>query len=224
MVLRMVVMLLALLVSFGCASRVPVAKNHPLTRQYKAKAAHHWDVLADDIARQTQVAAAGLDSPIKGTPLYIKPPPGNSAFSAAFSNFLITRLVNRGLPVTSNAEDGVTISYETQLVRHDSSRYTHLPGTLTALTASIWVIRDIAGAASSAIPTTLGIVGLADFALGHYAGEATHTELIVTTSILHDSAYIFRRSDIYYIEDEDGDLFAEAPADRPVKQLGVVGR
>jgi hypothetical protein len=223
MIFRLV-MLLVLLVSAGCASRVPVAKNHPLTGQYKAKAAHHWDVLADDIARQTQTAASGLDSPIKGTPLYIKPPEKNSAFSSAFGNFLITRLVNRGLPVTSNAEEGLAISYETQLLRHDSSRYTHLPGTLTALAAGIWVVRNIASSTASAIPTSLAITGLADYALGHYAGEATHTELIVTTSILHDASYVFRRSDIYYIEDEDTDLFAAEAPDRPVKQLGVVAQ
>ena len=222
MVLRMTIVL-ALLISVGCASRVPISRNHPLSGQKKAKAAHHWDVLADDIAHQTQIAASRLDSPIKDSPLYIKPLQGHTAFSAAFSNFLITRLVNRGLPVSSNAEEGMAISYETQLLRHDSSRYTHLPGSLTALAAGVWVIRDIVGAAASAIPTTLGMTGLADFALGHYAGEATHTELIVTTSIIYDSRYIFRKSDIYYIEDEDTDLFTET-SERPVKQRGVVGR
>jgi len=217
-----VFLLLTLLAVGGCASRVPVATNHPLTTQKKAKAAHHWDVLADDIARQTQAAVGRGGSPMKGKAIYIQPA-GTSPFDHAFRNFLITRLVNRGLPVTSEAKDAQAISYETQLVRHESSRYTHVPGTLTALTAGIWVVRDIVGSASSAIPTTIGMAGLGDYALGQYAGEATHTELIVTTSIMEQSRYIFRKTDIYYIEDEDVDQFAEV-ADTPLKQLGVVGR
>ena len=220
MVSRMVVFL-ALLLSVGCASRVPIAVNHPLTTQKKAKAAHHWDVLADDIAQQTQAAAFGPNSALHDKPLYIQPQ-GNSSFDTAFRNFLITRMVARGLPVTSNAAEGVTVGYETQLLRHDSSRYTHLPGTLTALAAGIWVIRDMVGtAASSVLPATLGLTGLADYALGQYAGEATHTELIVTTSILKDSRYLLRKTDIYYIEDADTDLFTGV-VERPVKQMGVV--
>jgi hypothetical protein len=221
MILRMT-LLIVLLLSAGCASRVPVAVNHPLTTQKKAKAAHHWDVLADDIAHQTQVAFYGPANALHDKPLFIQPR-GNSAFDSAFRNFLITRLVNRGVPVTSDAKEGVAVSYEVQLLRHDSSRYTHVPGTLTSLAAGIWVIRGIVGSAASAVPGTLGLTGLADFALGHYAGEATHTELIVTTSVLDNSKYVLRKSDIYYIEDEDTDLFTDA-IDRPVKQLGVVGR
>jgi hypothetical protein len=220
--MRRIVILLVLLLSAGCASRVPLATNHPLTTQKKAKAAHHWDVLADDIAHQTQLAAFGTKSVLHDKALYIQPR-GTSAFDTAFRNFLITRMVNRGLPVTTEVKDGVAVSYDIQLLRHDSSRYTHVPGTLTALAAGIWVIRGIVGSAAAAIPTTLGLTGLADFALGHYAGEATHTELIVTTSILNNATYLLRKTDIYYIEDADTDLFTEA-LDRPVKQLGVVGR
>ncbi|TSK06683.1 MAG: hypothetical protein FPO08_08470 [Geobacter sp.] len=217
-----VVLLLTVVLMAGCASRVPVAVNHPLTTQKKAKAAHHWDVLADDIARQTQAAVSRPGSALKDQELYIQPG-GKTSFDHAFRNFLITRLVNRGVAVTSDTAKGKGVSYETQLVRHESSRYTHVPGTLTALTAGIWVVRDIAGDASSAIPATIGIAGLADYALGLYAGEATHTELVVTTTIMDQSRYFFRKTDIYYIEDDDVDLFAEV-SEGPVKQLGVVGR
>ncbi|GFO67299.1 hypothetical protein GMLC_08780 [Geomonas limicola] len=215
---------LALLTAFGCASRVPVAVNHSLTTQKKAKAAHHWDVLAEDIAQQTKLAIADPKKNFPKKPIYIQPG-GSSSFDTAFRNFLITRMVNDGVPVTAEPREGLAIGYDTQLVRHDSSRYTHIPGSLTALAAGVWVIRDLAaGAAADAAPATLGLTALADYALGHYAGGATHTELIVTTTILDQSRYIFRKSDIYYLEDEDTGLFSgEAPA-RQVKQLGVVAQ
>ncbi|GFO56782.1 hypothetical protein GMSM_37890 [Geomonas sp. Red276] len=227
MILRATLIVSVLLFLFGCASRVPVATNFPLTTQKKVKAAHHWDVLADDIAQQTQLAVRDHKVELGKEPLYVKPMEGKAPFNTAFSNLLITRLVNRGLPVSSVPKEGLAISYDTQLLRHDSSRYTHIPGTLTALAAGIWVIRDTVGAASSALPVTLGLTGLADYALGHYAGGATHTELIVTTSIVSDNRYVFRRSDIYYIEDEDTSLFIDHQQKVPqvkVKEFKVVGQ
>ncbi len=74
-----------------------------------------------------------------------------------------------------------------------------------------------------AIPALLGVAGLADYGLGHYSGGPTHTELIVTTSIINGGAYAFRKSDIYYIEEADTDLFVEA-LERPVKQWQIVGK
>ena len=109
-------------------------------------------------------------------------------------------------------------------MRHNSSRYAHIPGTLTALTAGISVVRDaFASGSASAIPVLLGVAGLADYGLGHYSGGPTHTELIVTTSIINGGTYAFRKSDIYYIEEADTDLFVEA-LERPVKQWQIVGK
>jgi hypothetical protein len=214
--------MLTLLGAAGCASRVPVAVNHPLTTQKKAKAAHHWDVLADDIARQTKLAAGDPKKQFPKKPLFVQPG-GTSPFDTAFRNFLITRLVNDGVTVTEDPKEALAVSYDVQLVRHDSSRYTHLPGTLTALAAGVWVIRDLASATANAVPGTLGLTALADYALGHYAGGATHTELIVTTTMLENSRYLFRKSDIYYLEDEDTGLFSGAAGERQVKKLEVVG-
>lgn len=227
MILRASFIIAVLFFLFGCASRVPVAANFPLTTQKKVKAAHHWDVLADDIAQQTQIAVRDHKVDLGDEPLYIKPMKSKTEFNSAFRNFLITRMVNRGLPVSTDPTEGVAITYDTQLLRHESSRYTHIPGTLTALATGIWVLRDAVGAASSAVPVTLGLSGLADYALGHYAGGATHTELIVTTTIVSDDRYVFRRSDIYYIEDEDTNLFLEPQQKRgraTVKEMKVVDR
>jgi len=222
MVLRLA-FLLTLLSALGCASRVPVAVNHSLTTQKKVKAAHHWDVLAEDIAKQTRLALADPKKTFPKKPIYIQPG-GSSAFDTAFRNFLITRLVNQGVPVTAEPREALAISYDTQLVRHDSGRYTHIPGTLTTLAAGVWVVRDLVAGAAEAAPATLGLTALADYALGHYAGGATHTELVVTTTILDHANYLFRKSDIYYLEDEDTGLFSGEAPSRQVKQLGVVAQ
>lgn len=221
--LRFILIMLALGLG-GCASQLPIPANHPISTQKKARAAHHWDVLADDVAVQTQIAAYGKESVIKGKPLFIREPRENTVFTRAFRSFLITRLVNRGMPVVDRPEAGVVeITYDTQIVRHASNRYTHTPGTLTALTSGLYVIYSIADSGLSAFPGAVGLSAVADWGLGHYAGPATHTELIVTTSIVTDNQYRLRKTDIYYIEEEDSDLFVEA-LERPIKRMEVVGK
>lgn len=208
----------------GCASQLPIPANYPISSQKKARAAHHWDVLADDIALQTQIAAYGKESAIKGKPLYVREPREATSFNKAFRNFLITRLVNRGMEVNDHHISGdVEIVYDTQIVRHSSNRYTHVPGTVTALATGLWVINGMIESGTDALPATLGIAALVDWGMGHNAGGATHTELIVTTSIVTDNQYRLRRSSVYYIEEEDSDLFVEA-LERPMKRMEVVDK
>jgi hypothetical protein len=208
----------------GCASQLPIPANHPISSQKKARAAHHWDVLADDISLQTQIAAYGKESVIRDKPVYVREPREATPFNKAFRNFLITRLVNRGIAVNDHPVSGtIEINYDTQLVRHASNRYTHIPGSVTALTSGLWVIHGMVESGVDALPGALGVSALVDWGLGHYAGNATHTELIVTTSIVTDNQYRLRKSSIYYIEEEDSDLFVEA-LERPLKRMEVVGR
>ncbi len=219
--------IVCLVVLGGCASQVPIAANHPISSQKKARAVHHWDVLADDVTAQT-ISALKKNGFADGTPLFVALPPDNAPFGKAFRNFLITRMVNRGLPVKSVPEGAVQLQYETQLVRHESSRYAHVPGSFSALTAGIWVLRDLVVSGSSALPGAIGLSALADYGMGHYAGGATPTEMIVTSSIVVDQKYVLRKSDIYYIEDADLGLFVEQQKElqpvRPLKTLEVTGR
>jgi hypothetical protein len=222
----------------GCASQVPLADNYPISSQKKARAVHHWDVLAEDVTTQTFIAMrrAGI---AEGTPLYVAEPADNSVFGKAFRTLLITRMVGRGLPVQSEPDpDAIELQYETQLVRHNSSRYAHVPGTFTTLAAGIWVVRDLIIGDTAAMPAGLALGALADYGAGHASGGPTATELLVTSSISLENKYLMRKSDIYYIEDADVSLFIDKckpeeecaqllfanpkqPPSRPVKELKV---
>lgn len=192
----------------GCASQVPVAENYPYSTQKKVRAAHHWDVIATDIARETQKAVS--EGKVRATqPLFVVPPQENTAFTRAFHNFLVTRLVREGLTVTEDRRGALEVRYETQVVRHESDRYAHRPGTLTALVAGILVGRNVH--TWDATEKGLGALALAagaDVAIGD-AASVTKTELLVTTSIIDAGRYALRKSDVYYIEDEDGSLYRQ---------------
>lgn len=211
----------------GCASQVPIPSAHPISYQKKAMAAHHWDVLADDVSGQTAAALSG-DSPLKQHPLYVAPARENTTFNRAFRDLLITRLVNRGFDVRTTKAGGLEVSYETQLVQHRSERQAYQPGTLTALAVGLLVARNVAVnmTGDGQIAAGLGLVAAGDFGSSLAAGHpATKTELIVTTSISRDGRYLMRKSDIYYLEDADRPLFVEERSAPPtaVRNWKVVG-
>lgn len=212
---------LSLLFLTSCASQIPIPVNHPLSTQLKARSLHHWELLAADIARETKEALrrSGID---QEKPLYVAPPAGDSTFGTVFRKLLLTRLNAEKLAISETPEEAITLRYETDLVSHGSSRYTHIPGTATALTAGAWVIRDIAAGTSGAVPASLALGGAVDLAAGHYAGQPTATELLVTTSIHDGSTAIFRRSDIYYVEDADVSLFTSTQGNGdPLREFPV---
>lgn len=224
-------LLVALMLLASCSSQVPIAVNHPISTQLKAKSTHHWDVLADDVAKETSALLDGepkKNPVLKGKPFYVVPQPGASTFDRAFRDLLITRMVNRGLPVSKQRGTGVEIQYETQIVQHNSPRYGHIPGTLTALAAGVWVVREVVEGSVAAIPGAIGLSALADWGLGKYSGGTTPTELIVTTSIAQDNRYLYRKSSIYYIATEDSELYQESAdtpgTERGLKRLEVVGQ
>lgn len=207
--MKNIVTLLAVsILATGCASQVPSAENHPLTSQKKVKAAHHWDVIAADIAQETKSILSQGASPAN-QPIFVAPSLESTAFTRAFHNFLVTRLVRQGFNVTEERAGALEVRYETQVVRHNSDRYAQRPGTLTALVAGILVGRNVH--TWDATEKGLGALALAaglDVAAGH-AASVTKTELLVTTSILDAGRYVMRKSDVYYIEDEDGSLYRQ---------------
>jgi hypothetical protein len=201
----------------GCASPAPVAHNFPISYQKVARAAHHWDVVADDVVSQTlQVIAAKPQ--LQGRGIYVAPG-RNSAFNTAFRDFLITRFVGRGsdVSVCRTVPDNkpgfvldnrdVEIQYETQVIGHGERLPFYVPGRLTLLATEVAVFRDFhSWSIADQNASSIGLAAFTDFLLGHYA-RPTSTEIIVTTTIAENNRFIMRRSDIYYVPDGDATLY-----------------
>lgn len=205
--------IVAALFVVGCASEIPSARTHDLTSQKKIKAAHHWDVIAADVASETKKALAETGQ----RRVYVTATGSKSAFDQAFHNFLITQLVRQGVSVGEKPGDALEVRYETQLIRHPSQRVEPIPGGLTALAAGLLVLHNVPKWSQA----QQGGVGLASIAGFDYLTadrtSVTQTELVVTTSMLDAGQYRMRKSDVYYIEDADGALFQQA------KEWKVVG-
>lgn len=223
--MKTTLLVVTLFVLAGCASQVPIPTGQPISYQAKVKATHHWDLIAEDVAIEL-AKSLQTDDALKTHGIFVTPTVSRIAFNTAFQNFLITRMVNKGLPV-AKWSTGVEVKYETQLVTHGSDRIAYQPGTLTLLAGGLMVARNVALNLSGDTQAlaTLAIAGLGDAAISYTTGPATKTELIVTTSLTYNNRFVMRKTDVYYIEDADVQLFMErqAPPGTPVRDWKTIG-
>ena len=198
--------LISLSLLCGC-SRIPEPAGFYYSSQSKMQAAHHWDILAQDVA--DQVNKELIKDDLLSTAVYVKgtcekddapcKPNETSQFDESFHDLLITRLVSYGVPTSTQPGHGaITINYKVQTVYHRANRTRTLaPGVITALAAGVEVLRN---APSEVL--VIATAGAIDIANASYV-QAGHYEIIITTSMISASKYIFRTSSIYYINDED---------------------
>jgi hypothetical protein len=210
----------ALLLLGGCSSLdVPRADNYPATDQKKARAVHHWDVLADDVA--SRVAGKISAWPAGEYPIYVAPSAGETSFNNGFRKLLITRLLDKGVTL-STQPTAVTMTFETQLVQHEARVNSMGPLPWTRLALGVGVARDwylyhqSAGSMLAGV-TALGLVtDLTQYAIsGPAAGGPTRTEVLVTTSLEGGDRYLARTADVYYIEQEDSGLYKTKAPEMP---------
>lgn len=177
------------------------------------QASNHWAVLAQDLANRINnqlIITDNIDRTVFveqtcGDEASTCEPNETSPFNEAFRDLLITGLYDYGIPTNSrHSPDAVEILYKVQLVRHNAKRIrTMTPGLFTTLSSAIIVLRDVPSELillASGITADVANTGIA--AMGHY-------EVIITTSIVDKDQYLFRASDIYYINDKDFSQYQE---------------
>lgn len=216
----------------GCSSLdVPRADNYPASDQKKARAVHHWDVLADDVA--ARIAQKTREWPAGAYPIHVATM-GDATFSQGFRKLLITRLLDRGVTLSTQPTD-VRLVVETQVVQHPARERSlnRAPLPATRLALGVAVVRDLVHVPPSSTSIAAGLGGmavLADatsfFTEGAAAGGPTRTEVLITTSVENEDRYLARTADVYYIEDADAALYQvkdvpPPPAPPPLKSWRV---
>lgn len=213
----------------GCSSApIPVAKNFEYTSQHKVRSAGHWDLLSNDVVSQT-LATLDQVGVARTTAVHVTLPRHAAAFDKGFREFLITKLVQGGVTVVETPQAAeLKLTYNTQVVIHNSDRPHFIPGKYTMLAGGLMAMRGMKDSHLDAIvAATLGVAGAADFASSINSGGPTHTEVILTTSVQRGAQYLSRKTDVYYLEDVDAPLFlrtAPPPAPYPAHNLKVVGQ
>jgi len=208
---------------FGCYTQTPRPAAYDYSTQNKMQAAYHWSVLADDVAKQIKINLANRDSltqpiyvePACGAPLAPCQPHEESPFGQGFRDLLLTHLVKLGLTAIDEIEDGALfVSNKVQVVYHKEERPTRrypggiVSGIATTIAGAILVLRDAyeyGSVGPQSVALGLSVIGGGvwyDVTDGMF-NKIPHTEVIITTSIKNYNAYLMRKTDIYYINDED---------------------
>lgn len=192
----------------GCSTLdIPYPESHPATGQKKARAIHHWNVLADDVAQR--IAEKISDWPVGEYPIYIPPASDASGFNQGFRKLLITRLVERGITL-STQPTAVELAFDAQIVQYRTNR------PLTRLGYGVAVARDwnMYSQESSVIVVSDNMA----------FGEPVRAEVLVTTSLESGQRYLARTADVYYIDTDDVPLYTvgQPPPPTPIKTWRVV--
>lgn len=220
---------------FLCScSNVPKVAKYPVSFQQKMQSAHHWDVLAADIAKEFKSSLQANVPAGTARKVYLEPNQ-KSTFNDTFDTLLRTQLFKQGIELTPDDApkdecEGsyVKMNYETQMVKHKGIRCTSplFPGQalmLTALGAGVYKAfssnNDTFGAFAAA-----GAVELINGLDGPFGPLAVpHHEVVITTELTMNNSIIARRSNIYYINDADYMHYLEE-IEIPTKNYTVVGK
>lgn len=193
----------------GCAYRspIPLAENFELTVQPKVRSAGHWELVSNDVVAQT-LSTLDKVGVAPGTKLHVALPGNPSSFDLAFRDFLITKLVQSGAPVLQNPGQTLDVTYNTQLVRHNSPRPHFVPGQFTMIAVGLMAAYGLRHEHLDAqLLATLGLTSLADYGSSINSGGPTNTEMILTTTVTRGGQYVVRKTDVYYLENADTPLF-----------------
>ncbi len=190
----------------GCNS-IPNPGFYEYSDQKKMQAAHHWNVLAQDVANKINNEL--IRSDFLNAAVYVKKTCGSDAapceesetshFNEGFRDLLVTQLVGYGIPTKTEVDrDVLVVDYKVQIIVHGQDRIpVPRTGVITGLTTTISVLRN---APSELLAITLA--GAYDF-YNTVSTLNSNSEVIITTSMVSKKEYIFRSSDIYYINDSE---------------------
>jgi hypothetical protein len=127
-------LLAAAMLAAGCGTLdVPRADNYPATGQPKARAVHHWDVLAGDVAARVAQKIAGW--PEGEHPIHVRVAE-SSAFEQGFGKLLAVQLLERGVAL-SQEPAAVELLVQTQVVQHQAGVRNGLAMPWTRLAAGV---------------------------------------------------------------------------------------
>jgi len=179
----------------SCRTQIPVGNNYPYTEQQKMQAAHHWEVLAEEvvdqlydhnsISKETALVVypkfhvQDREDPViwtTTTPLTAADESNRVAtipFKRAYQNYLNSKLVEAGYNVVDDSRLAELImAFDVQLVKQ----------------------------ADRAVRRPTFIKQLVRLFTGGYRGvKAGSWEVVITTSVKSEHKYLMCHTDTYYV-------------------------
>ncbi|MCB1876899.1 MAG: hypothetical protein KDH88_13080 [Chromatiales bacterium] len=193
----------------GCTiySESPLETHFPYSTQQKIQAAHHWDVIAEDVAARINDVGD-----TNSRALVVSTNDAHTPFNHAFHNMMLTHLVQKGHRVHEQAEHGdLNVHYTLQVVEHKDRESIRWPlgyPTGFALAAgAIAVLHELHNPELLLIPA----VAAAEILPGQVESDAPPTEVVITCTVMDGNRYVAAYTDLYYINAGDTANY-QAPA------------
>lgn len=195
-------------------TELPIPTNFKAESMMKLQSVSHWNNIAVDMADgiSKKYGSGGGCIPGNGcrTPIFVSEPTPKTQFSKAFRNQLVSALVNRGLPLLSEAKpDATMVDIDIQLVSYQRGKgqmdYDRKP---MELVDGVWVIRDIDDTAVKTFKTITtqqwneGETNRSEWFKSPFISPAI--EMLVTISFVKDKHYLARTSNVYYLDSDVG--------------------
>ncbi|WP_457808238.1 hypothetical protein [Kushneria sp. EE4] len=179
-----------------------MASTWEISEQQRMQAAHHWDVLARNEARNIMA-----NQRLQGRPLYVFSPQPVTPFARAFHSLLESQLVQHGALVSTQPEGAVIINPTVQVVKHsDRGHIRRPPGTFTMLAAGVALAFQPLKHWSE--PALALIPGAAAYdAFSGNITEVGNTEVIITTRANEFDTLLYSSSNIYYVNAGDSNHY-----------------
>lgn len=217
--------------SLSSCSSVPQPMSHQYSTQIKLEAAEHWEIVAQDFAKQ--IVQSMMENPylvsgksgsgISGVK-YIDPegsgddvsaiPPiyvqnnDLSDFGKTFRSYLVTELSKLGYPIANTPKDAVIARWSVNKVYHNADRMASgWPATWTTaalIGSGVYKLIDDSGSAFAGVLAggiALDIINSAGKQL--VPSYVPHTEIVLTFTAAKDETIISRQSQAYYVNDLD---------------------
>ncbi len=197
----------ASLLAGGCAPLdVPRAEVFPATGQKKARAVHHWDVLAEDVAARISEKITAW--PAGQHPIHVSGA-NDSSFSQGFRKLLTVRLLDRGVALSA-APAAVELVLNVQVVQHPTAGSMRLQMPGMVLSEGVSVARDVqfpAYGEAQVVPTEKATEVPQGARDGVFSAQPISTEVLITTVLRSGDRYLAGSADVYYIDRADANLY-----------------
>jgi hypothetical protein len=227
-----VIVLLAAALLGGCTQ--PLVKQKVVSFQEREDTAADWRQMASNTAAKVLIGlkqvpvhdAAGhvLDgskpaATLAQRPIYVRPLDSTMPFSDAFRELLIEDLMAGGATIALRPEGATVLNYDVQLFRWEPRTPVYTTGTATLVSALGFGVAKAAQVSAGVGFLAAGAAADVVLTVAQALSDRPDTEVLVTTAVVDDRAYLFRSAGLYYINAGDAWMYQSRFATPPARPM-----
>lgn len=182
-------------------AQAPLPTGYLLTTQPKMQALAHWDQHAARVARG---CARALDHfyPHDGLSVYVAPA-GSTSFARSYRESLLTRLVDFGVPISLNPEEGAVLEINLEYVKHRRTHEQTKSGVRQSVEPNFTQVRNDQG--------KYGALPVISEEAGYFEAQIPTSEIQINTALILRDRFLYRDTSFFYVNEPDWAHYRQQP-------------